>query len=262
MDLSGVPLEELRRRVLGAASDRETLRLVEALRRDRRRGARELALAHDRRVRARRAEASRVAALFSRRRALFARGARLVAGIDEVGMGPLAGPVVAAAVVLPERVDLPGLNDSKKVARKARERLAAAIRQQALAIGIGEVDAAEIDRTNIFRAGLEAMRRAALSLRMRPDHVMVDARTIPNLGIAQTALAGGDAIDGSIAAASIVAKVHRDGLMREMEARHPGYGFARHKGYGTAEHLERLRALGPSPIHRRSFAPVTAWVRG
>lgn len=262
MDLSRVPLAELRERVRRAGSEQEALGIVEALRRDHRRGARDLALAHDRRVRSRLAEASRVEALFERRRSLFARGARLVAGVDEVGMGPLAGPVVAAAVVLPETVDLPGLNDSKKVARKARERLAAAIREQSIAIGIGEVDSGEIDRMNIFRAGLEAMRRAAASLGTRPDHVMVDARTIPNLGIAQTALVGGDAIDGSIAAASIVAKVHRDGLMRDMEERHPGYGFARHMGYGTAEHLERLRALGPSPIHRRSFAPVAARVRG
>jgi ribonuclease HII len=262
MELSRVPLGELRKRIRNAGSDQQAMRIADALREDRRRGAREIAEAHDRRVRARGVEASRVDALFARRRALLARGARLVAGVDEVGMGPLAGPVVAAAVVLPETVDLPGLNDSKRLSRKARERIAAAIREQSIAIGIGEVDAAEIDRMNIFRAGLEAMRRAAVSLGVRPDHVMVDARTIPNLGIAQTALVGGDAIDGSIAAASIVAKVYRDALMRGMEARHPGYGFDRHMGYGTDLHLERLRRLGPSPIHRRSFAPVSAQMRG
>jgi ribonuclease HII len=262
MDLSQVPLDELRRRIRDASSEQEARRIADRLRVDRRRGARDLALAHDRRNRARLAEASRVDALFARRRALLARGMRLVAGVDEVGMGPLAGPVVAAAVVLPETIDLPGLNDSKRLARKARERLATAIREQSIAVGIGAVDPGEIDRMNIFRAGLEAMRRAAAALGVRPDHVMVDARTIPNLGIAQTALIGGDALDGSIAAASIVAKVHRDALMRGMEERHPGYGFDRHMGYGTALHLERLRRLGPSPIHRRSFAPVAAQVRG
>jgi ribonuclease HII len=141
-----------------------------------------------------------------------------------------------------------------------RERLADAIRAQALAIGIGEVSPAEIDRLNIRRASLEAMRRAVdqLARRVRPDHVMVDAHAIPGLTVPQTPLHHGDALDGSIAAASIVAKVHRDALMRALERVHPGYGLGRHMGYGTAEHLDALRRLGASPIHRRSFAPVAA----
>jgi ribonuclease HII len=202
--------------------------------------------------------------LFERRAELWRRGVRCVAGVDEVGVGPLAGPVVAAAVVLRECVDLPGINDSKKLSRVARERLDRAIREQAVAIGIGEVTPAEIDRLNIFEATREAMRRAVLFLSEQcpVDHLLVDARTVPGLRIPQTPLIHGDAIDGSIAAASIVAKVHRDALMRRLDEAHPGYGLARHKGYGTAEHIAALDRLGASPIHRRSFAPVAAAGRG
>jgi ribonuclease HII len=197
-----------------------------------------------------------VARLFRLRAALRRGGAERVAGVDEVGMGPLAGPVVAAAVVLPERPDLPGLDDSKCLGAKARERLARAIRGQALALGVGVVSPAEVDRLNVYRAGLEAMRRAVASLRPAPDHLLVDGRRIPGLDLPQTRIVGGDRRDGSIAAASIVAKVYRDRLMQRLGRRHPGYGFARHKGYATRAHLEALRRLGPSPAHRRSFAPV------
>jgi ribonuclease HII len=167
-------------------------------------------------------------------------------------------------VVLPERVELDGVDDSKKLSRRARERLADAIREQALGIGIGEVSVPEIDRMNILRASLEAMRRAVaqLSERLRVDHLLVDARVVPGTRLPQTALIHGDAIDGSIAAASIVAKEHRDALMRVLDEHHPGYGLARHMGYGTAEHMEALRRLGASPVHRRSFAPVAAVLGG
>ena len=256
MDLSGVPLSELRRRCDAPHSEDSLQRLLVALEHDARSGARALAARQRRRLSARRAELHRLAGLFARCRRLRQAGARFVAGVDEVGMGPPAGPVVAAAVVLPERVDLPGLNDSKRVTRAARERLAARIHDQAVAVGLGEVSREEIDRINIFRAGLEAMRRAVQALGVPPDHVLVDARTIPGIRAPQTALIHGDAIDGSIAAASIVAKVHRDELMRRLGERYPGYGFDRHMGYGTREHLAALRRLGPSPVHRRSFAPV------
>jgi ribonuclease HII len=162
---------------------------------------------------------------------------------------------VAAAVILPERFELPGLDDSKRLVRAARERLAAAIRAQALCFAVGHASRAEIDRHNILQASLLAMRRAVEALGTAPEHVLVDARTIPRLGIPQTAVPRGDADDASIAAASIVAKVHRDALMRRLDAAHPGYGFARHAGYATREHLAALRRLGPSPVHRRSFAP-------
>ena len=255
-DVSRLSLAQIRAHLEASPSRALQGRLLAALRRDPRRGARALAEAFERRAAARRSEARRLSRLFARRRRLFAAGARYVAGVDEVGVGPLAGPVVAAAVVLPARVDLAGLDDSKKLSRASRERLDAAIRAQALALAVAEVTSEEVDRWNVLRASLEAMRRAVEALSVRPDHVLVDARTIPAIGVAQTPLVGGDGRDGSIAAASIVAKVYRDAMMRQLDARHPGYGFAHHKGYATREHLAALGRLGPTPIHRRSFAPV------
>jgi ribonuclease HII len=168
---------------------------------------------------------------------------------------------VAAAVILPVRVDLgalDGLNDSKKLKPVVREGLAAEIRRQAVAVSIGSVSVADVDRLNVYHAALEAMRRAVLGLGVPPEHVFVDARTIPRIEIPQTAIVGGDASEASIAAASIVAKVHRDAWMRRLGKRHPGYGFDRHMGYGTEQHLAALSRLGPTPAHRRSFAPVRA----
>ena len=196
-----------------------------------------------------------------RERALWEAGVVLVAGVDEVGMGPLAGPVVAAAVVLPARVALPGLDDSKRLSPAARERLAEAIRAQALACAVAEADAAEIDAEDVLRASRVAMRRALAALGVVPDHVLVDGRPVPGLGFPHTGVVGGDALDASIAAASILAKVWRDARMRELDRAHPGWGFAVHKGHPTPAHLAALRRLGPSPIHRRSFAPVAALCR-
>jgi ribonuclease HII len=257
MDSGAVPLAELRR-LLREASEPQLERLAAQLQGDPRRGARALASAARRRLDAAGAERRRLAALFARRGELARRGARAVAGVDEVGMGPLAGPVVACAVVLRDRVDLPGLNDSKRLSPALRERLAERIRAQARAVSLAAVAPAEIDALNVYRAGLEAMRRAVLGLSLEPDHVLVDARTIPGLHVRQSAIVGGDASDGSIAAASIVAKVHRDALMQRLHERFPEYGFDRHKGYPTPEHLEALRRHGPSPEHRQSFAPVAA----
>jgi len=255
-DLSRESLDSLRRRAQRPLSDAEADLLVAALRADSRLGARELARRIERRRLAVAAERERVERLFHGHRRLLEAGARHIAGVDEVGMGPLAGPVVAVAVVLPESVELPGLNDSKRLSRAARERLSSRIREQAIACSAGVVAPAEIDRRGIYQAGLEAMRRAVESLDTRPDHVVVDARTIPGISPPQTAIVGGDRSDGSIAAASIVAKVYRDAIMRHLEGRYPGYGFGQHMGYGTQQHLEALRRLGPSPVHRRSFAPV------
>lgn len=168
-------------------------------------------------------------------------------------MGPLAGPVVAAAVVLPAEPFVPGIKDSKLLTPSVRERLDRGIRNVALGIGIGVVEVAEIDRINIYQAGLKAMRLAVAELPIEPRHVLVDARTIPGLTCPQTAFIKGDALVYSIAAASIVAKVHRDRLMRDLEEQYPGYGFARHVGYATAQHREAIRRLGPCPAHRRSF---------
>jgi ribonuclease HII len=255
-EVEALALDEIRARLDSDLAPRQETRLLAALRRDPRRGARALAQRLEQRRSARRREARRLASLFRLRRTLFAAGARSVAGVDEVGVGPLAGPVVAAAVILPVRLRLPGLDDSKRLSPRERERLDAAIRAQALAVCLAEVPAPEVDRRGILRATLLAMRQAVAGLALRPDHVLVDARTIPDLECPQTPLVGGDARDGSIAAASIVAKVHRDALMRRLDARFPGYGFAKHMGYGTREHLRALDALGPCAVHRRSFAPV------
>ena len=251
-------LDEVRAALASDLSPRDEAQWLRVLAGDPRRGARVLAERLERRRDARRREGQRVSRLFARRRALFRAGARHVAGVDEVGVGPLAGPVVAAAVVLEERVSLPGLDDSKRLSRDEREDLDRRIRAQAIAVSVSEVGPAEIDRRNILQATLVAMRRAVAGLAVEPDHLLVDARTVPDVAIPQTPLIKGDARDGSIAAASIVAKVYRDARMRELEERFPGYGFAQHKGYGTAAHIAALAELGASPVHRRSFAPVTS----
>jgi len=258
MDVSKLSLAQLRAELRAVSDEAELHRLSQALGSDARAGARALADRICRQLAALRADRERQAELFALRARLRGQGARLVAGVDEVGVGPLAGPVVAAAVALPDAVDLPGLDDSKKLSRPARERLDAAIREQALGIGVGEVAPAEIDRLNIYWASLEAMRRAVKGLPAEPDHLLVDARHITGISVAQTPLVHGDARDGSIAAASIVAKVYRDALMRELSTRYPGYGLDRHMGYGTAQHVAALRRLGATPIHRRSFRPVAA----
>ncbi|MBI3768898.1 MAG: ribonuclease HII [Deltaproteobacteria bacterium] len=191
-------------------------------------------------------------------RLLWEAGYTRVAGVDEVGMGPLAGPVVAAAVVFPPGRAMKGIADSKQMTRLARERMVVKIRARALGVGLGIVEPEEIDRLNIYQAGLKAMRLAVEALPFTPDHVVVDARHIPGIIVPQTGYGHGDSFVYSIAAASIVAKVHRDDLMRRLDAEYPHYGFRRHVGYATREHLAALRAFGPSPLHRRSFAPCVA----
>jgi len=262
-DTSGESLGTLKKSLAKIDDRAELERWCAGLIRDGRAGAKALGERTLRRIQADIAESERLEGLFKYRAGLMEQGCKAVAGVDEVGVGPLAGPVVAAAVLLPASTHLPGLNDSKKVSAQARERLAEAIREQAMAFSLGEVGPEEIDRVNILQATLEAMRRAVSGLReqIEVDHVLVDARKIPGISIPQTALVHGDAIDGSIAAASIVAKVHRDGLMKRFAEDFPGYGLEKHMGYGTAAHVEALRRLGVSPIHRRSFAPVAAAAR-
>jgi ribonuclease HII len=191
-----------------------------------------------------------------RERELWRAGVVLVAGVDEVGMGPLAGPVVAAAVVLPPNVRINGVRDSKLLTAAARERLASDLAVVAVGIGIGVADVHEVDRLNIYHAGLAAMARAVAALPEPPGHLLIDARRIPECPIEQTCVVDGDMSVYSIAAASIIAKVHRDRMMKDLAERYPGYGFDRHAGYGTRAHLAALRRLGPCPAHRRSFAPV------
>jgi len=193
---------------------------------------------------------------------LFAAGAQHVAGVDEAGRGPLAGPVVVAAVILPRDCRLEGLNDSKQVRLETRERLYAEICAQAVAYAIEIVPVEIIDTVNILQATYRGMRAALLALSPAPDIALIDGWALPDAPVAQRNLIGGDARSASIAAASILAKVQRDNLMLRLAARYPGYGFDKHKGYATAEHLLALRRLGPCPEHRRSFAPVQACAQG
>lgn len=179
-----------------------------------------------------------------------------IAGLDEAGRGPLAGPVVAAAVVLPRGVMLEGVRDSKQLSPERREALCVDIFAAARAIGIGSVETPEIDRINILQATFQAMILAVHSLPLRPDLLLIDGPYRLPLPIAQTGLPGGDRRSLSIAAASIVAKVHRDRLMCAYHDLYPAYGFDRHKGYGTPFHLEAIRRLGPCPVHRRTFRGV------
>jgi ribonuclease HII len=188
---------------------------------------------------------------------LRARGIRVVAGVDEAGRGPLAGPVVAAAVILPEAFRLPGLTDSKQLRAAVREQLFLALRtDRSVAVAVGIAPAWEIDQVNILRATHRAMQRALGTLERQPQHVLVDGLPVPSLTLPQTAIVGGDAQSLSVAAASVIAKVTRDRLMEGWHRCFPNYGFDRHRGYPTKEHLQRLRTYGPCPIHRRSFAPV------
>jgi ribonuclease HII len=187
-------------------------------------------------------------------------GFRSIAGVDEVGRGSLFGPVVAAAVILPENLDglaEAGLKDSKQLTRYARESLDGLIRGMALAVCVAEIDAATIDRMNIYQASRMAMLAAVQGLPIAPDHLLIDAMRLDH-PCRQTKLIYGDSLSLSIAAASVVAKVHRDALMRELDVLHPGYGLASHKGYGTPEHRQALAEFGPSALHRRTFAPVRA----
>jgi ribonuclease HII len=192
-------------------------------------------------------------------RELRAHGFSLIAGVDEAGRGPLAGPVVAAAVVLPANCRLPGLADSKALTSLARSRLCETIQKRAVCFAVASVEAQIIDRINILQATYRAMREAIARLDPSPDFLLVDGWALPAAPVEQRALVQGDCICASIAAASILAKVTRDQMMEGLDRQYPGYGFAQHKGYGTQEHLAQLALLGPCPEHRRSFAPVQGW---
>lgn len=195
----------------------------------------------------------RLAKLLARENELWASGVERIAGVDEAGVGPLAGPLVAAAVVFPKGFGLPGVNDSKQLAPERRASLAVAIRASAIAFAVAVVEPDEIDRINVYRATLAAMARAVDGLAITPQHILVDARRIPGCDLPQEAIVKGDARCHAIAAASILAKTVRDALMVRYEDEYPGYGFASHKGYPTEVHREAIRRLGPCPIHRRSF---------
>jgi ribonuclease HII len=231
--------------------------LLEALEQDPRRAAQQLAERLRSRQQRNRAEGQRLRHLLRFERELWNDGYALIAGVDEAGMAPLAGPVVAGAVILPRGYHLNGLDDSKKILDEARRAdLAGQIKADAIGWSTGWAEVEEIDRFNIYQAGLLAMRRAVEALNSCPDFVLVDARRIPDCAIAQRGIVRGDQLSASIAAASIIAKTTRDTHLIELDRLYPGYGLAAHKGYPTPEHLHALRELGALPIHRRSFRPV------
>lgn len=236
----------------------ETLcdRDLQRLGRDARAGVRDLVRREQTRRQAAAAERERLACMLTFERELWGLGLTRVAGIDEVGVGPLAGPVVAAAVILPPDTSIDDIDDSKQLDAPTRERLAAVIRERAVAYAVASCSVAEIDTLNIYHASCEAMRRAVTRLGVTPEHLLVDARRVPGVATPQTSIIEGDGKSQSIAAASILAKVERDALMTELARAHPGYGFERHKGYATAEHFDALQRLGACALHRRSFGPV------
>ncbi|HEY5404267.1 MAG TPA: ribonuclease HII [Pyrinomonadaceae bacterium] len=231
--------------------------LLEALEIDHRQGAQQLAKRIRQRYRSNRSEGQRLHSLLRFEIELWADGFGMVAGVDEAGMAPLAGPVVAGAVILPQNYKLRGLNDSKKILDpERRDELAIQIKQDAICWAVGFAEVEEIDKINIYHAGLLAMQRAVEGLNSNPDFILVDARKIPNCTTPQRGIIRGDSLSASIAAASIIAKTTRDAHMLELDTLYNGYGLASHKGYPTPEHCRALKELGALPIHRRSFARV------
>ena len=256
-NLSRIPVNELRKLFLDASATLPPNEILYALENDSRTGARQIAWMIRRRSEKELEENTRLENLLLFENELWDKGFLNVAGVDEAGMGPLAGPVVAAAVILPRGCKIKGLDDSKKIPRRVeREELEVVIKKEATGWAVGCTEAEEIDRINIYHAGILAMRRAVEGLAVNPDYLLVDAREIPECTCPQRGIVRGDALSMSVAAASILAKTYRDRVMLKMDSLYPGYGFAAHKGYPTQEHLNALRRLGPSPIHRRSYAPV------
>ncbi len=250
--LSKLSIDEVRERY--ARTDAPvTPQALNKLKRDPRLGVRQIYETLKKRYERDSAERTRLDAMLNFERVLWRAGVQHIAGVDEVGMGPLAGPVIAAAVVFPPHAALAGIDDSKRLDLAERLDAEYRIRATATAIGIGIAEVAEIDSLNIYQAGLLAMRRALEALPIRPQHVLVDARSIPHVDTPQNCFNKGDGIDFSIAAASIVAKTHRDRLMDDLGAQFPLYGFERHKGYSTPEHQTAIRTHGPCAIHRKSF---------
>jgi ribonuclease HII len=248
-----MPLAEVRRILASPYCDDS---ILETLRADPREAVAELLDSADRRNQRIDEERERHEEMLAIERQLQNGGSALVAGVDEAGVGPLAGPIVAAAVILGDACSFAGIDDVKRLDAAERARLAIEIRDHAVCISIGVAEVHEIDELNVYHAGLLAMRRAVEGLAKHPDHVLVDARRIPDIGIEQSAYVRVDSRCLSIAAASIIAKTYRDALMDDLDVDHPGYGFSRHKGYGTPEHHAALKRLGPSSVHRVSYDSV------
>jgi len=254
-DLRRTPVPDLHRLYVEEERDLPSGGLS-ALKEDPRAGARAVAEKIEKRNYKAQAEGRRLSRLCAFELPLWEQGIILVGGCDEVGMAPLAGPVIAAAVILRPGTRIKGVNDSKLLTPEERDALEPEIRAQAVAVGIGRAEVIEIDSYNIYRAGLMALKRAVLALDPQPQHLLIDARRLDGMAMPQQPIIKGDAKSITIGAASIVAKVFRDRLMAQLDCEYPGYGFKDHKGYPTPDHLDALERLGACALHRRSFAPV------
>lgn len=248
-------VDEIRKRYVDADKP-VSPQVLTRLQRDKRQGVQKLYAALKKRFERERGERIRLDAMRHFERVLWKSGIKDVAGVDEAGVAPLAGPVVAAAVMFPPETEIAGVDDSKKLDPETRTRLAAEIRAKASGVAVGIATVAEIDDINIYHASLLAMRRAVEGLPRAPQHVLVDARTVPGIAMPQNAFNKGDGLDFSIAAASIIAKTARDAMMEALDREYPGYGFAGHKGYPVPEHREAFLKLGPCPAHRMSFPVI------
>ncbi|HET7404014.1 MAG TPA: ribonuclease HII [Usitatibacter sp.] len=248
-------VDEIRKRYVEAETP-VSPQILTRLQRDKRQGVQKLYAALKKRFERERDERIRLDAMRHFERVLWKSGIRDIAGVDEAGVAPLAGPVVAAAVMFPPDTAIAGVDDSKKLDPAERERLAIEIRAKASGVSVGIATVAEIDDINIYHASLLAMRRAVEGLPRPPQHVLVDARTVPGIAMPQNAFNKGDGLNFSIAAASIIAKTARDAMMEALDREHPGYGFAAHKGYPTPEHREAFLRLGACPHHRMSFPVI------
>jgi ribonuclease HII len=227
--------------------------LIEELKADKRKSVNLLGVRIEKRIEKHENELARIAQMHTFENEARGKGFVLIAGLDEAGRGPLMGPVVASAVVLPENCVIEGLDDSKKLSEQKREALYEIIQEKAIAIGVGMADPAEIDEINILNATKRSMKRAIEDLGESPDYLLIDAVELADIDTEQLALIKGDARSLSIAAASVIAKVTRDRIVAEMDQTYPGYGFAQHKGYGTKAHYEAIENYGITPVHRRSF---------
>jgi ribonuclease HII len=248
-------VEEIRKRYI-EGGEPVTAQILTRLQRDSRLGVQKLTQALRKRYERDRDERLRRDAMRHFETVLWKSGVQDIAGVDEAGVAPLAGPVVAAAVMFPPGTDIDGVDDSKKLDAPTRERLAVQIRRKASGVSVGIASVQEIDTVNIYHASLLAMRRAVEGLPRAPQHLLVDARTVPGVGMPQNAFNKGDGINFTIAAASIIAKTARDAMLAELDREYPGYGFAAHKGYPTAEHRKAFHELGPCPAHRMSFPVI------
>jgi ribonuclease HII len=255
MNIKKMSLKELQELISDRGPD-VWQEVITTLGSDPRGGAQKLVRFCQTRLEEHRRERERIGRMFSYERQVWAMGYKLVAGLDEVGRGPLAGPVVAAAVILPGEVILPGLEDCRRLSGRRRQELYEEIQAQALAIGVGMVHPEGIDEANVMMATYKAMVKAVGDLPMAPDYLLIDSLHLPGVAQPQAPIAGGDGQSCSIAAASVVAKVTRDQYMVEMDKLYPQYGFASHKGYGTLEHRDALERYGPCPIHRKTYGSV------